>query len=355
MTTLLVETAGMSSVQDGGRSGLQRYGIAPAGAMDRAALAAANALVSNAPTAAAVEIGPLGAEFRATDGDALLAVAGAERTIDVEGERISTHCTFLLRDGDSVRIGAARSGVFSYLAPAGQIACSGLRGSCAVLESAGLGDPFPRRLQPGDALQLGRAAWPSRQRRLAIPRQSRRPIRVIAGPQLDQLPADAFQRFLAADWRIAAASDRMAYRLDGPFEAIETHTIISDANVHGSIQIAGSGQPLVLMADRGTIGGYPRVATIISADLGRFAQLPAGHAVRFAEVDIVAAQAAARRHAAEIAALATAVTTTVAELPPLEALLAANLAGAAVNALDDPAIAAAGRGVWGSQAFEVWG
>ena len=103
------------------------------------------------------------------------------------------------------------------------------------------------------------------------------PIRVVLGPQDDEFGDDAKKLFLDSEWKISATSDRMGYRLEGPvIKHLHGHNIVSDGTVNGSIQVPGNGAPIVLMPDRGTSGGYPKIATVISADLGRFAQIPAG-------------------------------------------------------------------------------
>ena len=124
------------------------------------------------------------------------------------------------------------------------------------------------------------------------------PIRVVMGPQDDEFGDDAKALFLDSEWKISATSDRMGYRLEGPvIRHLHGHNIVSDGTVDGSIQVPGNGAPIVLMPDRGTSGGYPKIATVISADLGRFAQIPAGKGFRFKAVSMAEAQAEARKFA----------------------------------------------------------
>ena len=118
------------------------------------------------------------------------------------------------------------------------------------------------------------------------------------GPQDDEFSEEAKALFLASDWKISATSDRMGYRLEGPvIKHLHGHNIVSDGTVNGSIQVPGNGQPIVLMPDRGTSGGYPKIATVITADFGRFAQTPAGHGFRFKAVGMAEAQAEAKKFA----------------------------------------------------------
>lgn len=335
MTKLAVAVAGpATSVQDAGRFGAQRYGLTTSGAMDRGSLAVANTLTGNAPFAAAIEIGPLGAAFTARDGAVRVALAGAARNADIAGMPLAMNQTALIADGETLRLGPARNGVFSYLALEGGLKGEPVFGSLSVNARAGLGSPYPRALQAGDALDVGTAQPAPHERALDIPDWPKSPIRVVPGPQDDEF-GDAVKLFLDSEWRISATSDRMGYRLEGPKIAHQGgHNIVSDGTVTGSIQVPGSGQPIVLMADRGTSGGYPKIATVISADLGRFAQTQAGAAVRFKAVSVADAQAAAREMAATLRALAGRIHPAGASSLNLAELHQANVAGAAVNATD---------------------
>jgi biotin-dependent carboxylase-like uncharacterized protein len=273
-----------SSVQDGGRFGAQRYGLTPSGAVDAVALAAANVLLGNAPFAAAVELGPLNSVFTARDGAVRLALTGTSRPADVGGRAVAVNETFTLADGESLNLGVARGAVFGYLAIAGGVQGEPMFGSLAVNARAGLGSPYPRPLQAGDELRA-RAASSSSERRIDLPPPPDGPIRVLWGPQDDEFDESDKALFLGSEWRISATSDRMGYRLEGPaIRHRHGHNIVSDGTVNGSIQVPGNGAPIVLMPDRGTSGGYPKIATVISADLGRFGQTQAGRGFRFRAV-----------------------------------------------------------------------
>ena len=317
MSRILVETVGpASSVQDIGRAGAQRYGLTPSGAMDRVSLAIANALVGNAKGAAAIEIGPLPATFRAKNGDVRVALAGADRLASLAGRGVWINETMLVREGETLQLGAARSGVFTYLAFEGGIAGEPVYGSLSVSARAELGSPFPRPLRVGDELEVGSAAQGAPARRFKPLAVERGPIRVVLGPQDDHMTQDAVALFLSTEWRVSPKSDRMGYRLEGPKLAhADGYNIVSDGTVPGSIQVTGNGLPLALLADRGTTGGYPKIATIITADLPRFAQTQAGGRVRFAAVPIEEAQQEARRFAAMLASIEERVETLVRRAP----------------------------------------
>src|SRR4051794_8713690 len=181
MSKLIVSSIGpASSVQDGGRHGAQRYGLTPSGAMDRLALAAANCLVGNQLFAAAIEIGPFGAAFTAREGAVRVALAGAPRTADISGRTVAIDTSMTLADSETLTLGFARGGSFSYLAIEGGIAGEPMFGSLAVNARAGLGSPYPRPLQTGDELQIAKASGAA-ERRIDFPPVVGGPIRVVMG------------------------------------------------------------------------------------------------------------------------------------------------------------------------------
>jgi biotin-dependent carboxylase-like uncharacterized protein len=334
MSKLVISAIGpASSVQDGGRHGAQRYGLTPSGAMDRLALAAANCLVGNAPFAAAIEIGPFGAAFTAREGAVRVGLAGAPRNADIAGRAVASDTSMTLTDGETLTLGFARGGSFSYLAIEGGIAGEPMFGSLAVNARAGLGSPYPRPLQAGDELQTAGASGAA-ERRIDLPPLVDGPIRVVMGPQDDEFGDDK-NLFLDSEWKISATSDRMGYRLEGPvIKHLHGHNIVSDGTVNGSIQVPGNGAPIVLMPDRGTSGGYPKIATVITADLGRFAQIPAGRGFRFQAVSMAEAQAEARKFAGLLRTLPDRLRAIESFDLNIEALQDANVAGAAVSAVD---------------------
>jgi biotin-dependent carboxylase-like uncharacterized protein len=329
----VLKTGPLTSVQDSGRYGAQRYGLTTSGAMDMLALAAANTLVGNPASAAAIEIGPFGATFEARQGAIRIAIAGAGRDIKIAGRPLPPNTSATLAEGDRLELGPSRNGVFSILAVEGAVQGKAVFGSLSVTARVGVGSPFPRPLQAGDELDLKDASSVGEQR-LAFEAPERAMLRVLAGPQAEEF-GDAYALFLASEWTISSASDRMGYRLEGGPKLVHAkgHNIVSDGTVNGSIQVPGSGQPIVLMRDRGSTGGYPKIATVIGPDLGLMAQRRVGTSVRFSEIGIEEAQAEARRFAELIKSLAGRLQP-VASGPNLEALQSANLAGHAVNAFD---------------------
>jgi biotin-dependent carboxylase-like uncharacterized protein len=334
MSILVIAAIGpASSVQDGGRFGAQRYGLTPSGAMDRLGLAAANCLVGNTLFTPGIEIGPFGGALVAGEGAIRVALAGAPRSAEISGRAVAWDTSVTIADGETLKLGLARGGSFSYLAIEGGIAGEPMFGSLAVNARAGLGSPYPRPLQAGDELQVAAGSGTAEQR-IDLAAAVDGPIRVVMGPQDDEF-GDGINLFLDSEWKISATSDRMGYRLEGPvIRHLHGHNIVSDGTVNGSIQIPGNGQPIVLMSDRGTSGGYPKIATVITADFGRFAQIPAGTGFRFKAVTMAEAQTEARKFAELLRTLPDRLRPIESFDLNIEALQNANVAGAAVNAVD---------------------
>ena len=335
MTSLIITSIGpASSVQDRGRFGAQRYGLTPSGAMDRLGLAAANCLAGNPLFAPAIEIGPYGAALTARGAAVRVALAGAPRSADIAGRAVAWCTSATIADGETLKLGMARGGAFSYLAVEGGIKGEPVFGSLAVTARSGLGSPFPRPLQAGDELEVAPASMMA-ERQIDLPAVATGAIRVVLGPQNDEFGDEAVNLFLDSEWKISATSDRMGYRLEGPvIRHLHGHNIVSDGTANGSIQVPGSGQPIVLMSDRGTSGGYPKIATLISADFGRFAQIPAGAAFRFNAVSMAEAQAEARNFADLLRTLPDRLGPIEGFDLNIEALQDANVAGVAVSAVD---------------------
>ncbi|MCO5129140.1 MAG: biotin-dependent carboxyltransferase family protein [Xanthobacteraceae bacterium] len=334
MSRLIVTAVGpATSVQDAGRFGAQRYGLPPSGAMDRLALATANTLAGNPPFTAAIELGPYGATFTAEDGPVRIALAGAARGIKIDDRVLPRNQSATLQPGERLTLGAAREAVFSYLAVEGGISGEAAFGSRSVNARAGLGSPVARPLQSGDRLDVDPATERAEQTIASLP-IAPDPIRVVLGPQDDEF-GDAVRTFLDGVWTISPTSDRMGYRLEGPLIRHRNgHNIVSDGTVNGSIQVPGNGQPIVLMPDRGTTGGYPKIATVIGPDLGRFAQTPPRRPFRFEAISVAEARQAAIAFAARLADLPARMTAVGQFEVNVAALHSANIAGHAVSAVD---------------------
>lgn len=326
-----------TSLQDFGRPGLSRLGIPRSGAMDPLALRVANALVGNAANEAAIELTLGSIRVVAEGGPVRLAVTGAPADIDIAGTRMSHHASLVLDDGETLTVRRPRAGVHTMLAVAGGFDVPTELASRSLYARAAIGGLGGRALGAGDHLPLRLAAAPYRALELAcepVPLCGDTPVRIILGPHADLFTDTAIAALLAAPYRISHASDRMAYRLDGPAIARDgQRELASQGLLSGAIQVPPDGMPLVLMADCQTIGGYPRIATVVAPDLRRIAQCRPGNHVHFVAITIDEAMSLARiaaaeplrvrplRHRGRVTGAATATAL-------------AHVADAAVNALD---------------------
>ena len=335
MSVLLIEEVGpATSVQDLGRFGALRYGLGTAGAMDRFGLACANVLVGQPWNAPAIEVGPLPMRIKVHEGSVRLALSGATRSMTLNGAPVQMHESVCLAEGEVLVMRASKGGVFSYLALEGGISGTLSFGSFSVHRRAGLGSPLARPFEGGDRLDVG-SMQPGAERRLNLPKAVEGPVRCVLGPQDDYFSPEMIAQFFATDWVISATSDRMGYRLEGPpLTHARSPNIVSDGIANGSLQIPGNGQPLLLLADRGTTGGYPKIATVITADLGRAAQTPVGTIIRFQAVPIETAQAETKRFMQLVHHLPQLCQPIGQEGISSEMLFAGHGAGHAINALD---------------------
>ncbi|MCM2477063.1 biotin-dependent carboxyltransferase family protein [Rhizobium sp. CG5] len=290
----------MMTVQDAGRFGLLHQGVSASGAMDPDAYRIANALVSNDAGSAVLEFAIMGGALSVSR-DCRIAITGGACDIRIGDRVLPGWESHWLKAGEILTIGALRDATWGYVAVSGGIDTAPVLGSRSTHLRTALGGHQGRLLAADDALPLGRE--PERDC-LCLGRPFRRaigPIRVVAGPQDDYFSKEIWQRLLTESFSVGTMRDRMAAMLDGPsLPAIRGHDIVSDGTLAGSLQVPSSGRPIVLMADRQTTGGYPKIATIISADLGRFAQMPSGRAFRFRAVSAEQAEDVGLRAAREL-------------------------------------------------------
>lgn len=279
---LTIIRAGMcTSVQDNGRHGFRHSGISQCGALDKPALTIANLLVGNDANTAALEItlGQLVVEF-AADGWFALTGAGCEACL--EGKPVWSGWRSSVTAGQRLTLKRPRQGMRSYLAVAGGIDVPEVMGSCSTDVKAGIGGLKGRLLQDGDRLAL-RAS----ERRFNGPQGVRQRlwgnrIRALPGPEYQEFDSTSRKAFWQAPWRLSAQSNRMGYRLQGPLLMRTTkRELLSHGLLPGVIQVPHNGQPVVLMNDAQTTGGYPRIACVIEADMYHLAQIPLGQPVHF--------------------------------------------------------------------------
>jgi biotin-dependent carboxylase-like uncharacterized protein len=297
---LLVADPGLlTTVQDLGRLGYQRVGIPPSGPMDRLAFVVANRLVGNPDGAAALECTVKGPRLEVGRA-ALVAVTGADMGLSVNGREAPTWTAVPVAPGDVIGFRMASAGCRSYLAAAGGIDTPPALGSRATYLRGRLGGLGGRALRKGDALPLGPGPAASGPRTARTVPPARRPgypaeieCRVVLGPQDDRFTPEGIAAFLGGPYEVTPQADRMGYRLKGPVIAhARGHDIVSDGIPLGGIQVPGEGQPIVLLVDRQTTGGYTKIATVISVDIGRIGQTRPGQRVRFRAVGLAEAHAA---------------------------------------------------------------
>jgi 5-oxoprolinase (ATP-hydrolysing) subunit C len=336
VTELVVQSAGpATSLQDAGRFGWQRYGVGPAGAMDRPALALANALAGNPPGTGAIELALAGGRLQVAGGSVRVALAGADSGLKIDGHPVAPLTSATAHDGQTIEIGAARAGMYFYLAVAGGFAVPPTLGSQSLHHRSGIGGLQGRTLRAGDRLPLALAEPSGPELTLPGPLQRQDgPFRMVLGPQDDHFSEAGITTLVGSDYAISEQADRMGLRLVGPNieHSAKGYNIVSDGIATGSIQVPGNGLPLILLADRQTTGGYPKIATVISWDLPRLAQCRPGTKVRFTAVERSEAVHIARTADAAFRALIAKVRPAgLAGLDSVE-LLSANLVDGVVDA-----------------------
>ena len=290
---LVREPGLLSSVQDRGRAGHRRLGVSEAGPLDAAAHTAANQAVGNAPGAAALECtvsGPV-LEFLAP---VRFAIAGADlgavlERADLGAWPVPLGASVLGRPGNVLRFTGRRSGCRAYVALRGGIDVPEVLGSRATDLQSGFGGVEGRALRAGDRLGVARDFGGAPPRAAPTgPHLDSVSLRVLLGPQADRFDEDAIRHFLSGSFRVGPRSDRVGCRLEGqPLRHRRPAEILSDGMVPGSVQVPADGQPIVMLQDGPTTGGYAKIATVITADLPLLAQLVPGEGeVRFEEVQL---------------------------------------------------------------------
>ncbi|EFE93521.1 5-oxoprolinase subunit PxpC [Serratia odorifera] len=282
-----------TTVQDLGRNGFRRLGISQGGALDTPALKIANLLVGNAPDAAGLEItlGQFSAEFTRSG---WIALTGAGCDAQLDGKPLWTGWRYAVKKGQKLVLSQPKRGMRSYLALAGGIAVAEMLGSRSTDLKAAFGGLEGRLLKDGDRLPLGKSA--------SLPATSvgvkqllfNNRIRAMPGPEYDEFTPEAQEEFWRTAWQLSPQSNRMGYRLHGSGMLARTtdREMLSHGLLPGVVQVPHNGQPIVLMADAQTTGGYPRIACVIEADLYHLAQIRLGEPIHFIPCSVAQAQRA---------------------------------------------------------------
>ena len=295
MSTMEILSPGiLTTVQDLGRFGYQRYGIPVCGALDSVSLRIANILVGNRDHLAGLEITAIGPTIRFTEG-ATIAVVGADLEPTLNGNPMPAWESVYAEAGSVLGFGMPRDGLRAYLAVSGGIEAPLVMKSRSTDLKGGFGGFGGRALAAGDVLATGdshhRGVTSSRRLPPEISRQNTYgqhfDIRVVLGPQDGAFTEEGVYTLLNSEYTVSNDADRTGYRLEGPtIEHVSGADIVSDGTALGSIQVPGGGTPIVLLADRGTTGGYTKIATVISPDIGLIAQAMPGARIRFSGVSV---------------------------------------------------------------------
>jgi biotin-dependent carboxylase-like uncharacterized protein len=336
--TVEVLTVGPSvSLQDAGRPGGLGIGLSRGGAADRFGYLAGCALLGAPMGVAAVEMAGFGGTFRFTE-DRWFALTGAGMRAALDGAPLGWNATYQARAGQVLAIGSVETGVYGYLSLAGGIAAPTELGGRGFHQIAGLG----RALAAGDRLE---PAAPDQPVPGALifrgPDTRAAPLRILPGPQTAMFPADQIAAFEAAAFIRSARANRQGVRLDhdgAPFAAGLQLTRVSDFISEGDVQMTGDGTPYVLLADCQTMGGYPRIGTVVPADLPRIAQAMPGDVVRFQMITVEQAEQLWKSDAAVLADLKAQVAPRVRDPREIRDLLSYDLIdrpSSAVTGLDE--------------------
>ncbi len=283
----VVERPGvMTLIQDAGRIGHHRLGITSGGPADPLAFDWANRLCGNEPGTTALEITVGGLVLRC-ERSTRIALCGADMPMSINGELVDAWRSYHVNAGDRISVGYARTGVRAYLAVVGGLAILPILGSTSTVVREALGGLDGRKLEAGDQLPCGDSQEidclkvPTGYR----PVYSKRVLlRVVTGYQYDAFDAAQRQQFFSSQYRVSKQCDRMGYRLEGPSLMCELPEMLSEGICLGAIQVPPDGKPIILMCDRQTIGGYPKLGSVISVDLAQLAQLSSGGTVSFTAI-----------------------------------------------------------------------
>ncbi|MCB1365743.1 MAG: biotin-dependent carboxyltransferase family protein [Rhodobacteraceae bacterium] len=335
MAGLIVHRPGPAcTVQDMGRPGYLEHGLSRGGAMDVQALAEGAALLGQAPELAALEMAGTGAEYEAR-GDLRIALTGAEMEATIDGAAVAWNASHPLREGQRLRIGAARAGSYGYLHMGGGIDSAPELGSRSAHLAAGIG----RAIREGDLLPAGRDGGGRTGLALDVAdRFCGGPVRIVESFQTGLFSGPVRERFAATAFARGRRANRMgvelAFQGEG-FAAREQLNILSEVIVPGDIQMAGDGRPYVLMPECQATGGYPRIGTVIPCDLGIVAQAPPGAPLRFRLVGLEEAAAAQAAHEAALGQLSARLRPLVRDVADIPDLLSYQLIGGVISASDD--------------------
>ncbi len=302
----------LTSIQDLGRYGFQKYGVIVSGAMDMNSLRIANLLVGNEEGEGALEITLMGPSLSVEE-DTLMAITGADMAPEIDGERVPLWRPVYVKKGSVIDFKACRSGCRAYMAFTGGFTVKEVMNSKSTYLRGEMGGHEGRALKAGDTLRFNpmskKAARLMQQLKSSgspgsftaaswyvnseafVPMKKNPIIRVMRGGEFDRFAESSQTRLFEQEFHITPKSDRMGYRIEGPtLQLEEPFELLSEAVANGTIQVPNDGNPIILLADRQTTGGYPKIAQVVTVDLPVMAQLKPGEKVRFKEVTLEEAE-----------------------------------------------------------------
>lgn len=280
----------LTTIQDKGRWGYQQFGMSVAGVMDDFATRIANLLVENDQYEAILEVTLLGVEIL-FNCDEVISITGSNMNPKINGYPVPMWTSLYVKAGDRLSSTGAVSGLRSYVGFSRGLDVPKIMGSKSTFTRGNLGGFEGRKLNKNDEIKLGKKDLPLRGGYLSSeykPDYGRdNTIRVVLGPQDEYFDKEAIEVFLNSKYTITSEADRMGYRLDGPkINHIDGADIVSDGVVFGSVQVPGHGSPIIMMADRQTTGGYTKIATVITPDLPKLAQMSPGSTMNFEKLTV---------------------------------------------------------------------
>ena len=301
MTEILVEDSGpLTTVQDKGRFGYQKFGMPTAGAMDKFSYKIANLLVENKNDEAVLEYTLKGPELRFKE-DAIISVTGAKSIVKINGKKIKMWKSHYIEKGSILEISPVEKGMRGYIAFKSGFNLPEIMGSKSTYLRASLGGYEGRELKNGDILKINKNVSRDNYTLKSLEKKhrpdfSQKKIRIIMGPQDDYFTKKGVSEFLHGEFKVSSQADRMGYRLEGPkIEHKDGADIITDGIAEGSIQVSGNGKPIIMLADRQTTGGYAKIATVITVDIDIVSQKKPGDLIIFEKIGLKKAQKLLKR------------------------------------------------------------
>ncbi len=294
MGIMILNGGAMTTIQDAGRRGYQRYGLGASGAVDVHAYVYANILVGNTHNEAVIEATILGPTMEFTS-NSVIAITGGDLSPTLNRKPCPMYRAVEVSKGDILAFGAPKSGCRAYISFAGGLAITPVMGSRSTYIKANLGGYEGRKLERGDEIAFRKPySRPENLKWRVMPGDvfpGDYTVRVLMGPQEDRFTKEGIETFLNATYTVSNDFDRMGYRLTGPkIQHVTDGNIITDGIAFGAIQVPDGGEPIIMLSDRQTTGGYVKIASVINVDMPMIAQCKAGDTIRFVKTDIDTAQ-----------------------------------------------------------------